>query len=121
MEKKDLICIGCPLGCMMRVELEAGTVIAVEGNTCRRGELYAKKECTNPTRIVTSTVMVEGGNLSMVSVKTKSDIPKDKITVCMKELKGLKIAAPVLIGDIIIKGTAGTDVDVIATKNVQRK
>lgn len=47
--------------------------IKVEGNTCPRGEAYAKKEVTNPTRIVTSTVRVEGGTIERVSVKTASD------------------------------------------------
>ena len=121
MEKKDLICIGCPLGCMITVTMKDGQVCAVEGNTCKRGEDYAKKECTNPTRIVTSSVMVEGGSISMVSVKTRSDIPKEKIDQCMKELKGIRIKAPVHIGDVIISGIAGTDVDIIATKEVAAK
>lgn len=120
MEKKDLICIGCPLGCMLTVELADGKITAVEGNTCPKGEQYARKECTNPTRIVTSSVMVEGGRIAMVSVKTESDIPKEKISECMKALKGLKIMAPVKIGDIIVKGAAGTNVNIIATKNVQK-
>ena len=60
MEKKELICIGCPMGCQMTVELEKGEVISVSGNTCMRGDVYARKEVTNPTRIVTSTVLVTG-------------------------------------------------------------
>ena len=79
MEKRELICINCPLGCPLTVMLEGGEVVSVSGNTCPRGEAYARKEVTNPTRIVTSTVMVEGGKAAMVSVKTKEDIPKDKI------------------------------------------
>ena len=74
MEKRELICIGCPLGCMVTVEMENGEVKSVTGNTCKRGDDYARKEVTNPTRIVTSTVMVKGGSLDMVSVKTKNDI-----------------------------------------------
>ena len=56
MEKRDLICINCPLGCMLTVEMDGKEVVSVSGNTCPRGEAYAKKEVTNPTRIVTSTV-----------------------------------------------------------------
>ncbi len=121
MEKKDLICIGCPLGCMLSVEMNEGQVTKVEGNTCPRGDQYAKKECTNPTRIVTSSVMVEGGTIAMVSVKTESDIPKEKIVACMRELKGIKVSAPVHIGDVIIKGVADTNVNIIATKEVALK
>ena len=74
MEKRELICIGCPLGCPLSVTLENGEVTSVTGNTCPRGDAYARKEVTNPTRIVTSTVRVEGGVYAMVSCKTESDI-----------------------------------------------
>ena len=72
---------------------------------------------TNPTRIVTSTVKVEGGKVDMVSVKTKEDIPKGKIFECVKALKGITVKAPVHIGDVILKDVAGTGIDIIATKN----
>ncbi|MGO5053113.1 DUF1667 domain-containing protein [Lachnospiraceae bacterium LCP25S3_G4] len=118
MEERDLICIGCPLGCSLKVELKDGEVERVTGNTCKRGDVYARKEVTNPTRIVTSTVAVEGGDIPMVSVKTKSDIAKGKINQCIKELKNIKMKAPVMIGDVVKSNVAGTGVDVIATKNV---
>ena len=88
MQVKELICIGCPLGCPLKVELEGGQVMGVTGNTCRRGDAYARKEVTNPTRIVTSSVAVEGGSLAVVSVKTREDIPKGKIFEIMEALKG---------------------------------
>lgn len=118
MERRELICIGCPMGCPLKVEMENGEVVSVSGNTCKRGDVYARKEVTNPTRIVTSSVIVEGGSLAAVSVKTKEDIPKGKIFDIMKELKGVKVNAPVHIGDVILSNVAGTGVDIIATKNV---
>lgn len=118
MEKRDLICIGCPLGCMLTVTMEGNEVIEVKGNTCKRGDTYARKECTNPTRIVTSTVRVTGGSVDAVSVKTKEDIPKEKIFECVKALKDVVVAAPVHIGDVILANVADTGVDMIATKNV---
>jgi len=89
MEEKDLICINCPLGCPLTVTLENGEVKAVAGNTCPRGEAYARKELTNPTRIVTSTVKVKGGMLAMASVKTAGDIPKGKIFDCVKAIQDM--------------------------------
>lgn len=118
MEKRELTCIGCPLGCAVTVTLEDGQVVSVTGNTCKRGEDYARKEVTHPTRIVTSTVRVDGGSAPMVSVKTKSDIPKSKIFDCVKALKGVTVAAPVHIGDVVAANVAGTGVDVVATKDV---
>ena len=118
MDKIDLICIGCPMGCPITVEMENGEVVSVTGNTCPRGDAYARKEVTNPTRIVTSTVRVTGGKLAMASVKTASDIPKGRIFDCVKALKDVEIPAPVTIGQVVLKDAAGTGVDIIATKNV---
>ena len=119
MEVRELTCIGCPLGCSLTVKMD-GETIEVKGNTCRRGEDYAKKEVTNPIRIVTSSVHVTGGNLEMVSVKTQRDIPKDKIFAVMEEIRKVTAQAPVAIGDVLIDNCAGTGVSVVATKNVER-
>lgn len=119
MEERRLICIGCPMGCPLVVTMDGGEVVSVTGNTCKRGEIYGRKEVTNPTRIVTSTVRVSGGSIDMVSVKTKEDIPKGKIFDCVKALKNVEVEAPVHIGDVILKDVAGTGVDVVATKNVE--
>ena len=115
--KRELICIGCPMGCPVTVQMNGTQVISVSGNTCPRGDAYARKEVTNPTRIVTSTVKVEGGSVGMVSVKTKEDIPKDKIFDCVRALKDITVKAPIRIGDVILADAAGTGVDVVATKN----
>lgn len=119
MKNQELICIGCPLGCLLSVTTDQGSVIKIAGNTCIKGEIYAKKEMTDPRRIVTSTVSVSGGRANVVSVKTKEDIPKDKIMECMKEINQTVVHAPVKIGDVIIKNVAGTNIAVIATKEVK--
>ena len=118
MEKRELICIGCPMGCPLTVELENGEIKTITGYTCKKGETYARKEVTNTTRIVTSTVRVAGGRDDMVSVKTREDIPKDKIFQCVKALKGVTVKAPIHIGDVIVADVAGTGVDIVATKEV---
>ena len=119
MEERKLTCIGCPMGCPLTVAMNGKEVVSVTGNTCKRGDVYARKEVTDPTRIVTSTVRVSGGSIQMVSVKTKEDIPKDKIFECVRALKGIQVPAPVYIGDIILKNVADTGVDIVATKNVE--
>lgn len=120
MERKYLTCINCPMGCALTVEMEGGKVVGVGGNTCNRGDAYARKEMTNPTRIVTSTVRVVGGRSDMVSVKTKEDIPKEKIFECIEKLKNVQIQAPIHIGDVILTNAAGTGIDVVATRNVAK-
>ena len=119
MEERKLTCIGCPMGCPLTVVMNGEEIVSVTGNTCKRGDVYARKEVTNPTRIVTSTVRVSGGSIDMVSVKTKEDIPKGKIFECVKALKGIEVPAPVHIGDVILENVADTGVDIVATKNVE--
>ena len=121
MEKRELTCIGCPLGCSITVTLENGEIKDVTGYTCKRGHDYARKEVTNPTRIVTSTVRLTGSatGAAVVSCKTAQDIPKGKIFECVKALKGIEVPAPVHIGDVILENVADTGVDIVATKNVE--
>lgn len=119
MNKRELICIGCPMGCPIVVEMEDGKVLSVTGNTCPRGESYARKEVTNPTRIVTTTVRVDGGKVPMINVKTERDIPKDKIFECIAALRGVTMKAPVHIGDIILENVADTGVNIVAAGNVE--
>lgn len=121
MEKRTLTCIGCPLGCAVTVELNNGEIINVTGNTCKRGDDYARKEVTHPMRVVTSTVRVTGGELPVVSVKTEQDIPKEKIMDVMNSLAGIAVPAPVHIRDIILENAAQTGVNMIATKDVNVK
>lgn len=117
-EPKELICIGCPMGCLMTAEGQEDGEILVKGNTCPRGADYAKKELTNPRRMITSSVPVRNGQAVRVSVKTKEEVPKGKIMECMKEIRELSAEAPVAIGDVICENLAGTGVDLVATKAV---
>ena len=126
METKELTCIGCPMGCQITVEMENGEVVNVKGNTCAIGDRYARKEVVNPMRIVTSSVAVladasatieEGVQYPRVSVKTASDVPKNRIFDVMDAIKRTWAVAPVHIGDVVLHDVAGTGVDVIATKN----
>ena len=124
METISLTCIGCPLGCQIEVMMDkAGKIMLISGNTCPRGEKYARKEVTDPTRIVTSSVQVYGSikGERMVPVKTAADIPKGKIFEIMESLKEVCAPAPVHIGDILLSDAAGTGVDIVATKNVEKK
>ncbi|ARP51236.1 MULTISPECIES: DUF1667 domain-containing protein [Caproicibacterium] len=121
MDTKHLTCIGCPLGCQITVAMAGGKVTSVTGNTCPRGDAYARKEVTNPTRIVTSSVRVSGSRTGAVTVscKTRTDVPKSKIFNCVHDLVGISVPAPVKIGDVVKVNVAGTGVDMIATKNVE--
>lgn len=121
MDHKELICINCPMGCMLSVDIADDGTMSVTGNNCPRGDIYARKELTAPTRIVTSIVKVDGGELPVASVKTASDIPKEKIQEIVDELKKVTVSAPLNIGDVVLANAAETGVDVIATRFVGEK
>lgn len=122
MAVRELTCISCPLGCPLRVETdEAGNVTAVTGNTCKRGEAYGRKEVTNPTRTVTSTVRVLGGQAPVVSVRTRGDVPKDSIFSVMAAIRDTRVPAPVALGEVLAENIAGTGVDLIATRSVDKR
>ncbi len=118
MEVKKLICINCPMGCPMEVTMEGSEVVSVSGNTCPRGDAYARKEVTDPRRIVCSTVPCDGGDHLTCPVKTASDIPKGKIFDAVEALKSVRVTAPIKVGDVVLANVAGTGVDVIATRTV---
>lgn len=120
METRHLTCIQCPRGCQLVVEMDGGEVTSVTGNTCRRGDIYARKEVTHPTRTVTSTVTVRGGTRQRVSARTKSDVPKELTFDVMEVVNRTCAQAPVHIGDVLVEDLCGTGVPLVATANVER-
>ena len=116
MEKREFVCIGCPLGCNVTVDTEGDQIRSIAGNTCPRGADYVTKELTDPRRIVTSLVRVKGGELPVVSVKTEADIPKDRIGECIGVLKDIELRAPVRMGQVVAEDICGTGIRVIATR-----
>ena len=119
MEKREFICIRCPMGCLLRVEVEGGTVKAVSGNGCRRGADYAAQEAVAPMRTVTSSVRVLGGARKLAAVKTVPDVPKERIFAVMEAIRALRVTSPVRIGDVLLHNIAGTGSDLIATANAE--
>lgn len=120
METKKLICINCPLGCSLEVKIDGGEY-NITGNSCNKGIEYAISEIESPRRILTTSVFVNNGVHTTVSVKTSSEIPKDMIFRCIQELAKLKVEAPVKIGDIIVKNILNTGADITATRTVNAR
>ena len=112
---RDLVCIICPRGCNLKVELEGKEIKGVTGNGCPRGLQYAENECLNPQRTVTSTIRCTDGR--PVSVKTDRAIPKDKVFECMKMINSAIVPLPIHIGDVMIKDVFGSNV--VATENIE--
>lgn len=114
--KREMVCVACPLGCALSVELDdEGNVLSVTGNTCKRGEKYAKDECTNPVRMLTTTIKINGAALPVVPVKTSAPIPKGMMFECMKVINEKAVDAPVKMGEVLISNICDTGVDIVAT------
>lgn len=117
-EKRQLICINCPMGCRMEVTKTENGGWLIEGNQCNRGKIYAVKELTAPTRVLTTTVVLNSNLYRRLPVRTKEAIPKEKIFEAMEVLNHVEVQAPVQVGDIVVKNILGTGVDVIASRSV---
>lgn len=115
---KTLICIGCPKGCMITVDKKEDSSLVITGNSCRIGENYARNEMTAPKRGLTSMIRVEKGCDPVVPVKTRDEIPKDKIEDCMEIIRNITVTAPVKLGEVLIRNAAGTGVDIVATATI---
>ena len=110
----ELICICCPKGC--HISVDDTNNYSVTGNSCPRGEEYAKSEATFPVRVVTSSVHIANTTIEKCPVKTDRPIPKAKIFEVMNVINKIYISAPVAIGDIILENVCGTDANIIVTK-----
>ena len=120
MEVKDMICIVCPLGCKLKVAeddtSQAG--YAVEGNKCFRGADYGIKEMTNPTRTLTTTVIISKASVKRLPVRTSGAIPKHQMKQAMELINKVEVKAPIKAGQVIIKDILDTGVNIIATKSI---
>jgi len=119
-KQQTITCTVCPKGCRVTVTYDDnGEVKKITGNSCSKGEKYARAELVNPKRFLTSTVRVTGGAKPVVSVKTETAIPLKKMMDGMQALNGLTVKAPVKMGDVIKKNIAGTKVNLIATSETE--
>jgi CxxC motif-containing protein len=118
---KEYTCIICPNGCELTAEITDGRIVAVRGATCRRGRDYVEQELTNPQRNIASSILLEGGELPLVSVRLSKPIPKEKILAVMAVIKKTHLRAPVRAGQVVIPNVLGLGSDVIVTKHVAAK
>jgi CxxC motif-containing protein len=120
-KKHHFTCIGCPVGCEITLTADDGAIVEVVGGECKLGVEYAKKEFTNPERILTTTVRVEGGVLPVLPVRTEKPIPKKLIKDCLRKLAEVVVKAPIKCGQVIYANIMDTGVNVIASRELPAK
>ena len=115
----EMPCIVCPMSCHLEVTLdEDKRVTRVQGNTCPRGEAYARKEVIAPQRMVTTTVRILHAAYPLLPIITAKEVPKERIFDVMEACKTVRIDAPVAYGDVVIANVAGLGVDMIASRSM---
>ncbi len=116
---RSYLCIGCPLGCRLEVdESPTGDILEVRGFSCRKGEQYAIQEHTDPTRLVTTTVAIDGARWPRLPVRTLDPVPKGRVGDVCRVLAEVRLQAPVHIGQVIVADVLGTGTDVVATRDL---
>ncbi|NBH71305.1 DUF1667 domain-containing protein [Clostridiaceae bacterium] len=118
---REFTCIICPNGCEIQAEIVDGALTSVTGHTCPKGEAYVKQELADPRRNIATSVLVQGGELPLASVRLTNPIPKDRIFDAMAEIRKVSLQAPVVAGTVVVAGILGYDSDVIVTKAVAAK
>jgi CxxC motif-containing protein len=67
--------------------------------------------------MVTTTVQLVGGALARLPVKTRTPVPKTLVLAVCRALRGVRVTAPVSVGDVILADVLGAGVDVVATRS----
>jgi CxxC motif-containing protein len=117
---QEMVCITCPLGCRMELEIEDREIKAVQHNSCKRGIEYAQQEFYDPRRMVTATATVTKGTVNRVPVRTTEPIPLKHINGVLQAIYALNLSAPIEIETVVIKNFADTGIDVITTRNIPK-
>ena len=115
-------CKVCPISCNLEIieDTKAKDGYRVSGNKCGRGSEYAIKEILEPSRVITSRVILKNGPMSRVPVKTNGVIAANLIDEAMELIKSTAVSAPLKKGDIIIENLLNTGVDLIAARRVNK-
>lgn len=111
-EGRIVICTVCPMGCRITVDAQGLT----RGNTCKRGEAYARQEISEPRRVLTTTMLTEDGRL--LPVRSDRAIPREKLADCVKAINNQTLLLPIYQGKIIIENIGGTGANLVAARTM---
>ena len=119
-------CTTCPSECLLTVEVKRDAngamaeVCSVTGNNCPRGDKFAHQELTCPMRVLTTTVTVSGGDEALLPVRTAEAIPLALHAQAMDLIRGLVVNTPIRMGDVVLENLLGTNIDLVASMDIDR-
>lgn len=114
---KELTCIVCPNGCLLKIEGE-GENLKVTGARCKRGETFAREELSCPMRTVCTTMKTKFEEIPVIPVRTEKEIPKDKIFELMKVVNSITIKKKYKRGSVVVENILDTGVNIITTSDM---
>jgi len=120
-EKKHFVCVVCPMGCEIDVVHDGSKIISMEGNKCEKSEEFVSQELIEPMRILTTTVRIQGSRWPVIPVRTDKAVPKRLFPRIIRQLRDIKLRAPVNILDVVVKDVLRTGADIIATRTMPRE
>ncbi len=120
-EKRHLVCVVCPIGCEIDVVHDGQKIISMEGNKCEKSEEFVRQELIEPMRILTTTVRIQGARWSVIPVRSNKAVPKRLFPRIMKQLRCIKLQAPVIMLDVVVKDVLDTGTNIIATRTMTRE
>lgn len=119
-------CTTCPSECLLTVEVDRDSndalmgVRSVTGNSCPRGDTFAHQELICPMRVLTTTVAVSGGDEALLPVRTAEAIPLEFHAQAMDLIRGMVVDAPIRMGDVVLKNLLDTNINLIASMDIDR-
>lgn len=117
---KEFPCITCPMSCRLVVEIDdQDQLLSITGNTCPRGEVYARNELTHPVRMLTTTIRITNAIHPLLPIMSSEAVPKERIFDIIEACKNIVVSAPIQVGDIVCHHPLGLSVDLIATRCMQ--
>jgi len=120
-EKRHFVCVVCPIGCEIDVVHDGSKIISMEGSKCKKSEEFVSQELVEPMRILTTTVRIQGSRWPVIAVRTDKSVPKRLFPRIMRQLKRIKLQAPVNILDVVVRDIIGTGANIIATRTMPRE
>jgi len=119
-EKRHFVCVVCPIGCEIDVVHDGSKIVSMEGSKCKKSEEFVSQELIEPMRILTTTVRIQGARWPVIPVRTDKSVPRRLFPRIMRQLRHIKLQAPVNILDVVVRDIVGTGTNIIATRTMPR-
>ena len=79
------------------------------------------QELIEPMRILTTTVRIMGSKWPVIPVRTDKAVPKRLFPRIVRQLRDIKLQAPVNVLDMVVRDVLHTGANVVATRTMPRE